>query len=65
MKGLVDELGFQLSKNQVEHTKEFIKIKPTPTPKILIKDQKKSNIKGGLQMRLIVPETFFDRYLLR
>ena len=54
VKGLADELGLKISKKEVENIKEFVRIKPPPTPKIIIKDQKNPNSKDGSPMRPIV-----------
>ena len=56
---LLDEVGFQLSKSEVGHINKSLKTKSIPTPKLLIKDHKKSNTNGEFPTRLVIPATNF------
>ena len=56
-KVLVDTLGFIMSLNEMGHINESLKTKSIPTPKLLIKDQKKLTSNGVFPTIIVIPET--------
>ena len=59
-KVLVDAIGFKISKKEVGHINESLKIKAIPTPKLLIKDHNKLTSMGEFPTRLVIPATNFS-----
>ena len=56
----MDKVEFQVSKSEVGHIHKSLKMKPIPTPKLLIKDHKNPNPKIKFPTGLVIPATNFS-----